>query len=266
MRPKKSLSQNFLVNDNASRKIVESLELKQDDVVLEIGAGKGALTKHLLGKAKEVLAVEIDQLLCSNLKDKFGYQENLKIINEDILKINFKDLIRPESSCKVVGNIPYQITSPVLSLLLENRKFISLGVLMVQKEVALRISSVPGSKDWSPLSIAVQLYSDIKIIFQLKPSSFFPQPGVDSSAIKITFLWEPKVFVKDEEFFFKVVRSAFGQRRKTLLNSLSSNLDLPKKDIGVILNEIGIDPQRRAETLSLKEFANLSSAMGVILS
>jgi 16S rRNA (adenine1518-N6/adenine1519-N6)-dimethyltransferase len=265
VRPKKSLSQNFLINGRAARRIVESLNLKKDDVVLEIGAGKGALTKYLLEKTKKALAVEIDKPLCSYLQEKFGHNGNLDVINKDILKIDFKELIRPESFCKVVGNLPYQITSPVLSLLLENRELITLCVLMVQKEVALRICSVPKSKDWSPLSIAVQLYSDVKILFHLKPNSFFPQPRVDSSVIKIVFLPKPKILVEDAEVFFRVVRSAFGQRRKTLLNSVSANLDLPKKEMEIILNSVGIDPQRRAETLSLSEFANLSSAMTEIL-
>lgn len=262
MRPKKSLSQNFLINDKAARRIVESLDSKKDEIVLEIGAGKGALTKHLLEKAKKVLAVEIDKRLCDHLRERFREKENLSVINEDILKINLQDLFQPASVCKVVGNLPYQITSPVLSLLFENRKIITLCVLMVQKEVALRISSVPGAKDWSPLSIAIQLYADVKILFHLKPNSFFPRPKVESSVLKIIFLSEPRVCVEDEKFFFQVVRSAFGQRRKTLSNSLSANLDLPKKEIEVILNKIGIDPQRRAETLSLSEFAGLSMAIG----
>jgi len=265
VRPKKRLSQNFLINDRAARRIVESLNLEKDDLVLEIGAGNGALTKHLLEKAKKVLAVEIDKILCAYLKENFGHRENLEVINQDILKVNIKDLIPSKSSCKVVGNLPYQITSPVLSLLIKNKEFIPQGVLMVQKEVALRICSVPGDRDWSPLSIAIQLYSNVKILFRLKPASFFPQPKVDSSVIRIVFLPEPKVSVPDEKLFFKVVRSAFGQRRKTMLNSLSSNLDLPKKEIDLILNKMNIDPQRRAETLSLSELANLSYAMEEIL-
>ena len=265
VRPKKSLSQNFLTNDKAARRIVESLDLKKGDTVLEIGAGKGALTKHLLDKAKGVYAVEIDKRLCSYLQRRFGNKKNLKLINKDILKINFRDLIGPGSFCKVVGNLPYQITSPVLSLLLENKESITLCVLMVQKEVALRICASPGNKDWSPLSIAVQLYSDVEILFHLKPGSFFPPPKVDSSVIQIAFLSEPRVRVPDEKLFFKVVRSAFGQRRKMLINSLATNLDLLKKEIEVILNKIDIDPRRRAETLSLNEFATLSSAMNEVL-
>jgi len=265
VKPKKSLSQNFLINDRAARRIAESLDLKKDDLVLEIGAGKGALTKHLLEKAKKIIAVEIDKTLCAYLKENFGHRENLEVINQDILKVNFKDLIPSKSSCKVVGNLPYQITSPILSLLIKNKEFIPQSVLMVQKEVAMRICSVPGDRDWSPLSIAIQLYSDVKILFRLKPTSFFPRPKVDSSVIRIVFLPEPKVSVPNEDLFFKVVRSAFGQRRKTMLNSLSSNLDLPKKEIDLILNKMNIDPQRRAETLSLSELANLSYAMEEIL-
>ncbi|MGB8658740.1 MAG: 16S rRNA (adenine(1518)-N(6)/adenine(1519)-N(6))-dimethyltransferase RsmA [Candidatus Zixiibacteriota bacterium] len=261
MRPRKSLSQNFLIDDRAAARIVDRLELSKDDVVLEIGSGRGALTKHLVKKAKKVIAVEIDKRLCSCLEKQLGPKKNLEIVNQDILRLDFKDLLQPESRCKVVGNIPYKITSPLLSLLLKHKQSITLCVLTVQKEVAVRICSVPGSRDWSPLSIAVQLFSDVQILFHLKPSSFFPQPRVDSSVVKIVFLPKPRVPLPDERLFFKVVRAAFGQRRKILLNSLASNLDLPKKELEVILNTAGIDPKRRAETLCLSEFAILSSAI-----
>jgi 16S rRNA (adenine1518-N6/adenine1519-N6)-dimethyltransferase len=148
---------------------------------------------------------------------------------------------------------------------LENREFIPLSVLMVQKEVAKRICAQPGSKDWSPLSITVQLYADVKTLFHLKPTSFFPAPKVESSVIKILFLQRPKVFIGDENLFFSVVRSAFGQRRKTVLNSLSANLNLRKKDVELILNKAKIDPKRRPETLSIQEFAGLSKALGDLL-
>ena len=265
VRPKRSLGQNFLSDDSAARRIVESLELREDDVVLEIGAGKGALTSHLLEKADRVLAVEIDVRLCRHLQKRFHSRENLSVINEDILKIDFRDVIKPGTNVKVVGNLPFQITSPVLSLLIKNKETISLCVLMVQKEVALRICALPGNKDWSPLSIAVQLYSETRVLFHLKPESFYPSPKVDSSVIKITFLAGPRVLVPDEELFFKVVRSAFSQRRKMVLNSLAANLDLPKSAIEVILKEAGIDPRLRAEALGLNEFADLASAMREIL-
>jgi len=262
VRPKKSLSQNFLINDRAAKRIVDSLDLNENGLVLEIGAGSGALTKYLLYKAKKVVAVEIDKRLCGLLRQKFASHQNLSIVNADILKANLHDLIRPEHSCKVVGNLPYQITSPVLSFLLESRRLIDACVLTIQKEVALRLSSGPGSKDWSPLSIAIQLHADVEILFHLKPGSFFPRPGVDSSVIRLKFLPRTKVFVKDEKWFFIVVRAAFGQRRKILLNSLAANLDLPKGRLEVIFNRIGLDPKRRAETLDMDEFARLSSALG----
>jgi 16S rRNA (adenine1518-N6/adenine1519-N6)-dimethyltransferase len=261
VRPKKSLSQNFLIDEIAAQKTVDALDLKKDDTVVEIGAGQGVLTRHLPDKARAVYAVEIDRRLCSYLKRRFGNIKNLNIINQDILKTDLMSLIGPKGFCKVVGNLPYQITSPTLSLLLENKQCIALCVLMVQKEVALRICASPGERDWSPLSIAVQLYSDAEILFHLKPSSFFPPPKVDSSVIRTFFLPEPRVSIPDEKFFFKVVRSAFGQRRKMISNSLATNLGLPKRKIEVILKRMGIDPQRRAETLSLKEFADLTLAV-----
>ena len=262
MRPKKSLSQNFLINDRAAKRIVDSLNIQEGDTVLEIGAGKGALTKYLLEKAKKVIAVEIDKRLCQYLEQRFLEKNNLVLINKDILKIDFENLTGPKGHLKVIGNLPYQITSPLLSLLLENRKFIPLSVLMVQKEVAKRICAQPGSKDWSPLSITIQLHSEVKTLFNLKPTSFFPPPKVESSVIQISFLKRPKVFIADEDFFSLVVRSAFGQRRKIILNSLSASFNLPKKNLELILNKVKIDSKRRPETLSIQEFANLSKALG----
>jgi 16S rRNA (adenine1518-N6/adenine1519-N6)-dimethyltransferase len=262
MRAKKSLSQNFLINQGAAKRIVDSMDLGQDDMVLEIGAGKGALTKHLLEKARKVFAVELDKRLCDYLDKAFGESENLKIIQRDILKVDFTDLVDSPDKFKVVGNLPYKITSPVLELLLEQKDRISLCVLMVQKEVAARICAHPGTRDWSPLSIGIQLYSKAEVLFHLKPSSFSPAPRVESSVIRLIFLPEPKVTLPDEDFFFRVVRAAFSQRRKILLNSLSNNLSLPKRELTLILNEVHIDPQRRPETLSIEEYAVLTSALG----
>jgi 16S rRNA (adenine1518-N6/adenine1519-N6)-dimethyltransferase len=265
VRPKKSLSQNFLINDRAARRIVDSLDIQESDTVLEIGAGKGALTKHLLKKATKVIAVEIDKRLCQHLERTFPERENLVLINQDVLKIDFGRLTDQEGHFKVIGNLPYQITSPLLSLLLENREYIPLSVLMVQREVARRICAQPGNKDWSPLSVSVQLYSEVKTLFSLKPASFFPPPQVESSVIKITFLKKPKTLVGDKELFFSVIRSAFGQRRKMILNSLSGNLNLPKGQLERIFSKVQIDPRRRPETLSIQEFADLSSALGGLL-
>ncbi|MCJ7578479.1 MAG: 16S rRNA (adenine(1518)-N(6)/adenine(1519)-N(6))-dimethyltransferase RsmA [candidate division Zixibacteria bacterium] len=265
MRPKKSLSQNFLTNDRAAKRIVDSLDIQEGDTVLEIGAGKGALTKYLLEKAKKTVAVEIDKKLCQYLEQRFTEKNNLVLINKDILKIDWGNLAGKMGHLKVIGNLPYRITSPLLSLLLENREFIPLSVLMVQKEVAKRICAQPGSKDWSPLSITVQLHADVKTLFHLRPTSFYPSPKVESSVIKIVFLKRPRVFIADENLFLLVVRSAFGQRRKIILNSLSANLNLPKTEVELILNKVKIDPKRRPETLSIQEFAKLSSALGNLL-
>lgn len=265
MRPKKSLSQNFLVNDRAAKRIVDSLNIEEADTVLEIGAGKGALTKYLVKKAKKVIAIEIDEGLCRYLERTFPEKNNLVLVNKDVLKIDFRRLTGQKDHFKLIGNLPYQITSPLLSLLVENRKFIEMSVLMVQKEVAKRICAQPGSRDWSPLSISVQLYSEVKTLFNLKPTSFFPPPKVESSVIEIIFLERPEVLVKDEGLFFSVIRSTFGQRRKMILNSLSANLNLPKRELEFILGKVKIDPKRRPETLSIQEFADLSSALGNFL-
>ena len=235
--------------------------MKDDDTVLEIGAGKGALTEHLVEYAKRVLAVEIDPRLCRHLRRRFRNTENLTVINADILKTDLRDTIKPSTGCKVAGNLPFQITSPVISLLLENRELIETCVLMVQKEVGFRICALPGSRDWSPISIAVRLHSDAEVLFHLKPESFYPPPRVDSSIIKITFLARPRVSVSDEEWFSEVVRAAFGQRRKMVLNSLAGSLDLPKSIIEVILREAGIDPRKRAEALDLRQLADLARAL-----
>ncbi len=264
MRPRKSLSQNFLIDDDAARRIVEGLDLTVDDTVLEIGPGKGALTGHLLERAGEVFAVEIDRRLCHYLKRRFRPEKNLRIVCEDILKLDPAVLMGHRQRYKVVGNLPYKITSPVISLLLEEKGSISLCVLMVQREVASRICAEPGNRNWSSLSIAVQLHSDARILFHLRPSSFSPSPRVESSVIRLTFLGQPRVLIPDEEMFFKVVHSAFGQRRKMVLNSLAGNLNLPKGELEHILKRIEIDPGRRPETLSIREFADLTSALSSV--
>ncbi len=265
VRPRKSLSQNFLIDDEAAGRIVDHLRLSGEEAVLEIGAGKGALTGRLLDRAKKVMAVEIDRRLCNLLQRKFSGRGNLDIIHADILQVDLESLVSPWNTCKVVGNLPYKITSPVLEILLKQKSLISLCVLMVQKEVAMRICADPGSRNWSPLSIAIQLHSDLEILFHLTPGSFSPAPRVDSSVIRLTFLSQPRVVLADRKLFFRVVRSAFQNRRKTVLNSLSANLDLPKRQLELILNDVEVDPRRRPETLSIEEYANLSSALSKFL-
>jgi 16S rRNA (adenine1518-N6/adenine1519-N6)-dimethyltransferase len=259
--PKRRFSQNFLANENAAQRMVEALDLKEHETVLEIGPGKGILTKYLIQRSNNVVGVEIDRRLCSFLEKKFFANRNFTIINKDFLKVNLNQFASAENRMKVIGNLPYQITSPVLSVLIDNRKLIELAVLMVQREVAQRICAQPDSKDWSPLSIGVQLFSDVKSLFKLKPTSFYPTPKVSSTVTKISFLKKPRVEIKDEGLFFKLVKASFAQRRKTILNSLSFNYNIDKTKLGLVLEKVKIDPKRRAESLSIDEFAVLAETI-----
>ena len=260
--PRKRFSQNFLVNLKAAKRIVDYLDLKQNDEVLEIGPGKGVLTRFLLEKTKRVYGVELDKNLCKYLEEKFKDNENLEVINQDILKFNLKK-ITGEDRLKVIGNIPYQITTPIFEYLIQNREFIDSAILTVQKEVAKRICAKPGTPDWSPLSIGIQLFSNPEILFTLKPNSFFPPPKVESAVIRVKFLLRPKVDV-EFPFFTDLVKAVFSQRRKTLLNSLSKSLDLNKDELQTILKDAEIDSQRRGETLNLKELGKLAKIISAI--
>ena len=261
IKPEKRFSQNFLTNENAAKRMVEALDLKEYETVLEIGPGKGILTKYLIQRSNNVVGVEIDRRLCSFLEKKFFANKNFTIINKDFLKVNLNQFASAENRMKVIGNLPYQITSPILSVLMDNKQLIELAVLMVQREVAQRICAQPDSKDWSPLSIGVQLFSDVKSLFKLKPASFYPTPKVSSTVTKISFLKKPKVEIKDENLFFKSVKASFAQRRKTILNSLSSNYNIDKTKLGLVLEKAKIDPKRRAESLSIEEFSVLAETI-----
>lgn len=265
IRPKKSLSQNFLVNLHAAERIVDGLNLSPEDAVLEIGAGKGVLTQFLIEKAQKVYAVELDKNLCEFLKQKFPNQKNLELINHDILKVDLRKLVSLPEKIKIIGNLPYQITSPILDWLIEYKELISQAVLMVQKEVAIRMSASPGSKDFSPLSIFVQVYTNPKILFTLKPGSFNPQPKVESTVIAFDFLSQSKVKPEDEKLFFHIVKASFSTRRKTILNCLSSNLKLPKSLVEKILAELKINPQSRAETLEINQYLKLTQTLKELL-
>lgn len=260
--PRKRFSQNFLVNLKAAKRIVDYLDLKQNNEVLEIGPGKGVLTQFLLEKAKRVYGVELDRDLCKYLEEKFKDNENLEVMNQDILKFNLKK-ITGEDRLKVIGNIPYQITTPIFEYLIQNREFIDFATLTVQKEVAKRICAKPGTPDWSPLSVGIQLFSNPEILFTLKPNSFFPAPKVDSAVIRVKFLLKPKMEV-EFPFFTDLVKAVFSQRRKTLLNSLSKSLDLNKDELQTILKDAEIDSQRRGETLNLKELGKLAKIISAI--
>jgi len=259
----KSLGQNFLIDKNVLNSIVEKSGVNEETAVLEVGPGAGVLTRELAMRSKKTIAVEIDKELVPVLSDTLSDLDNVKVINEDILKVDLNELFEKEFSGMpviVVANLPYYITTPVIMRLLEFDKKISSLTVMVQKEVALRMAAPPGGKDYGALTVAVQFYSEPKIIAKAEPSCFMPQPKVSSTVIKMDIFKEDKYNVKNKEFFFKVVKSAFGQRRKTLVNSLANSpyLSIDKNSIVDTLVKMGLDEKIRGEKLSIEQFAELS--------
>ncbi|SMC26446.1 16S rRNA (adenine1518-N6/adenine1519-N6)-dimethyltransferase [Clostridium acidisoli DSM 12555] len=254
----KSLGQNFLTDDEVLKDIVDGANITKDDFIIEIGPGVGTLTRLLLDSAKKVCAVELDSSLIPILQEELNDFENFTLINEDALKIDFNKIIGDETSVKVVANLPYYVTTPIITkILIEGYKFKSLTI-MIQKEVAERMASKPDCKDYGALSLLVQYYCDANIVRKVPPTAFIPQPKVDSIVIKLDKLNEPRVKVKDEKLFFMVIRSAFNMRRKTLWNALKV-LKLDKEAYEQAFLNANIDPKRRGETLSIEEFANLSN-------
>lgn len=265
---KKSLGQNFLIDPNILRKIVSQAGLTKESAAIEIGPGIGALTEHLARDAGKVLAFEIDQRLLPVLADTLSPYDNVKVIHSDILKADVEQAIQEElagfEDIMVVANLPYYVTTPIiLKLLLEKLPIRGL-VVMLQKEVAERITAKPGTKAYGSLSIAIQYYTEAEFAMTVPKSVFMPQPNVDSAVIRMTKRPEPIVQVIDEDFFFSVTRGSFVQRRKTILNNLQSampNGKAKKELILQALDEAGIDPTRRGETLSIKEFGLLSDKL-----
>ena len=264
---KKSLGQNFLIDRNILDKIVQTAGVTPETGVIEIGPGIGSLTEHLAKHAKKVTAFEIDQRLIPILKDTLAVYSHVKVIHQDVLQANLHDVIAEEfndvNDLMVVANLPYYVTTPIILKLLTEQLPIRGIVVMIQKEVADRMAAQPGTKNYGSLSIAVQYYAVAKSEVKVPKTVFVPQPNVDSSVISLTLRDAPPVEVKDEEFFFEVVRASFGQRRKTLLNNLQNNL-LSKDDkaaIEQVFEDTEIDGKRRGETLSIEEFAKLSNAL-----
>ncbi|AYD39135.1 16S rRNA (adenine(1518)-N(6)/adenine(1519)-N(6))-dimethyltransferase RsmA [Clostridium fermenticellae] len=253
----KSLGQNFLIDNSVLEDILGSADVSSDDVVLEIGPGVGTLTRELLKKAKKVYAVEVDSTLIPILKEELKEFDNFELINKDILKLDIKEILKEENNVKVVANLPYYVTTPiVLQLLNEDLNFKSLTV-MVQKEVGERMAADPGCKEYGSLSVLVQYYCDIEIIRKVSSSCFVPSPKVDSVVIKLSKCKNPRVTIKDKDLFFKIVRFSFNMRRKTLWNALKP-LNIDKEELRKIFEICDIDPKRRGETLSLDEFGRLS--------
>lgn len=271
-RFKKSLGQNFIIDHNIIANIVKTASLSKEDLVVEIGPGIGSLTEELTAEAGQVIAVEIDKQLIEVLKDTLQGKSNLEIINSDILKLDLDELAagygvwgKKGKAYKVVANLPYYITTPVIMHLLENNFNISEIVIMIQKEVADRIAAQPGTKDYGALSLALQYYTEAEIVLKVPRTVFMPRPEVDSSVLRLKRRVRPPVEVEKEEVFFRTIKAAFSQRRKTLLNALSSGLGLDKKLLTGVMADAGIDFERRGETLTLVEFAKLSNQISKVL-
>lgn len=265
MQPKykKSLGQNFLVDKNVQNKIIEYCNFDRNDIVLEIGPGRGEITHLLLDRVREVMAVEIDAQLCEVLRDKFGSYQNFKLENQDILKVNLADLLNSSKKfkLKVIGNLPYYISTPIITKLIEHRRYIDTIFLTLQKELGLRLAAKPHSKDYSAFSCYLQFYTEPEMFFFIKNSSFWPKPKVDSCFMRIKILPKPRVKVRDERSFFKVIRTSFGMRRKLLRNNLTTIYSQEKVD--EVFKKFKIDSNSRAEDLSLKDFAGLSNYLNI---
>lgn len=262
----KSLGQNFLIDENVLNTIVDNSGVSKECGALEIGPGAGVLTRALCARAKKVVSVEIDKTLIPVLNDTLSDFNNVFIINEDILKTDMNALFSEhfkDMDVHVIANLPYYITTPVIMKLLESGENIKSITVMVQKEVAQRMAAEPGGKDYGALSVAVQFYSNTKIVIKAEPSCFMPQPKVASTVIKIELTSKPKVDTINKEFYFKVVKSAFGQRRKTLLNALynSPYINIKKEDIINSIHEAGFSENIRGEKLSIYDFAKLADSL-----
>ncbi len=257
--PKKRLGQHFLIDKNVIRRIVLSAKIEEGERVLEIGPGRGALTEGLLEAGAKVTAIEVDYQLADLLKGRFP-AENFEVITGDALKMSFTELAG-DRKCrlKVVSNLPYNISGPILAKFLTERQALTLLVLMFQKEVADRLVALPGTKEYGILSVFTQAFTEIKKEFDVSKNFFSPRPKVDSSVVSLKVLEKPKVEIWDEQFFKQVVRAAFGTRRKMLLNALK-RLGFEKDEVERALKEAGIDPKRRGETLDIREFSRLTKA------
>lgn len=261
----KKFGQNFLIDSNVLESIIRGAEITKDDFVLEIGPGIGTMTQYLCEAARQVVAVEIDKMLIPILEETLSEYDNVEVINQDVLKVDIKSLAEEKNNgkpIKVVANLPYYITTPIIMGLFESGVPIDSITIMVQKEVADRMQTGPGSKDYGALSLAVQYYATAKVILNVSATCFMPRPNVDSAVIKLTRHKELTVNVADEKLMFKIIRASFNQRRKTLVNGLknSPELSFSKEQIVKAIEKIGKPETIRGEALTLEEFAELANA------
>ena len=268
IKANKSLGQNFLISQEVVNKIVESSNISKEDLVIEIGPGLGTLTKELLEKAGKVIAIELDDKMLQILNDRFALYDNFELINNDVLKVDLGKIIEKEKKennlkkAKVVANLPYYITTPIIMKLLEEKLDLESITVMIQKEVADRLAEMPGGKNTGAITYTVYFYAETEKILEVPNNSFIPEPEVTSEVIKLNIRKNEAVKVNDKELLFKIIKSAFMQRRKTLLNGLTNAKIFKNKEEGIkVLKELGISENIRAEKLTLEQFAQLSDLL-----
>lgn len=261
----KSLGQNFLIDSEVVSGIVDNAEVSKEDLIIEIGPGLGTLTSVLLERAGRVICIELDKRMVNIITDRFALYENFEVINEDVLKVPLKSIIEDNlkmhnlKNAKVVANLPYYITTPIIMKLLEDRLNLQSITVMVQKEVAERLTETPGGKETGAITYSINYFADSEIVIQVPNTSFIPAPEVNSAVMKLTLLDKPRVRVKDEKNLFNIIKIAFMQKRKTLVNSLKNgNILDGKESIEKMLTELNIDLKARAENLTLEQFAQIA--------
>ena len=265
IKANKNLGQNFLIDENVITTAIEKSNINEEDLVIEIGPGLGTLTKYLLEKAGRVICVELDKRMISILEDRFFLYKNFEVINNDILKVDLNKIIDETKqkynlkTAKIVANLPYYITTPIIMKLLENKVNIESITVMIQKEVADRLAEIPGGKNTGAITYTVYYYGETEKLLEVPKTAFIPEPSVTSEVIKINIRKEPPVKVKDEKTFFNLIKISFLQRRKTLLNSLTNNGISNKEELTEILKELNLDERIRSEKLTIEDFANISN-------
>lgn len=266
IKANKALGQNFLINEEIVEQIIESAEITQEDLVIEIGPGLGTLTKELLQKAGKVICIELDKKMIKILNERFFLYRNFEILNQDILKVDLKELIKKEKQegkikqVKIVANLPYYITTPIMMKLLEEQLEIESITVMIQKEVADRLIATPGEKETGAITYTVYYYATAQGVIEVQNNAFIPEPEVTSKVITLKIRKNPPVEVKHKEVMFRIIKCAFMQRRKTLMNALvNAKVFLNKEEAIQILKEIGLPENIRAEKLTLQDFANIAN-------
>jgi len=272
IKANKSLGQNFLIKEEVVEKIVESSNIEKDDLVIEIGPGLGTLTKKLLEKAGKVICIELDKKMLQILEDRFSLYENFQVLNQDVLKVDLKSLIEEDKkenhrkAVKIVANLPYYITTPIIMKLLEEELPLESITVMIQKEVANRLIAVPGKKETGAITYSVYYYAEAEGILEVPNNSFLPEPEVTSKVIKLNIRKTPPVTVKNKQKMFQIIKCAFMQRRKTLLNALVNTKIFDSKEQGAkLLEQLGIDINIRPEKLQLEDYAKICEMLEIIL-